>query len=92
MAISDRPADRLVGLDKIKSPDWSKEGMFIIGDVIEVDEFDKVDICCCRKIRQIREGRGELCHTRTFFVVANLHGLTRPPAWVPCFISFSFKS
>ena len=48
-----RLAGRPTGLHKIKSPNWSKVGMLYAKEVIEVD---KVDICCSRKIRQIREG------------------------------------
>ena len=35
---------------------YPKEGFCILHEVIKVDEFDEVDICCRRKIRQIREG------------------------------------
>ena len=42
----------------------------------EVQEFDEVKICCRRKIRQIRQGLAELCHTQTSFYFANLHGFT----------------
>ena len=82
MAISGRrPADRLNGrqtdLDKVKSSDWSKVRMLYRRGVIEVDEFDKVDICCGRKIRQIRNDRDELCHTRTLFCCCKL------TAWTP---------
>ena len=34
---------------------------YIVEEVIDVDEFDKVKIGCSMKVRQIREGWAELC-------------------------------
>ena len=66
MAIFDRPADwptdRLT-LTKSGVLIGRKKGCCIVEDVIGVDEFYKVDICCSRKIRQIRKGWAELFHT-----------------------------
>ena len=79
-----------------RATDWPRQnqeprlvesrGWCIIEEVIEVD---KVDIGCSRKIRQIKEGWAEQCHTHTFYF-ANLPGFTRPSAWVPCFFIFKY--
>ena len=62
-----RPTGQPTGLDKIRSSDWSKVGMLYcqgghLGRWVRQEE-----ICCSGKIRQIREDRAELYHTRTLF-------------------------
>ena len=60
-----------------------KRECYIVEEVIDVDELDKVDICCSSK-----KGKAELSYASLGFYFAYIHGFTRLPAWIPCFIQF----
>ena len=68
-----------------------KKGCCIVEEVIEVDEFDEVDICCSMKVKLIRKHPAELCHTQTFYflIYMGLHDLLHG---FHDFYKFSFPS
>ena len=74
-----RPADRLTDLDKIKSSDWSKVGMLYCWGGHRCWRARQGGHMLSRK-----KGKAELSYATLGFYFANIHGFTRPPAWIPC--------